>query len=330
MKSKLAFLIFLIFIFSQISLAHAFSLFFTQNQSPLIQIYGLPSGGSASLLPPGKGDLRLTLDYASNYVVDTNNRETLILDGESARFTMGGKYGLPEGLEVGLEIPMIFWGGGFLDDFIISYHSTFGFPQGGRDQAPRHRLLIYYQKDGQELLKKQGASSGIGDIKLSGGWQIYEWKEKAALSLNTCLKLPTGNSADLHGSGSVDFSVWINGRRDFWSAYGKVSLLGAGGVMFLSSGNVLPEQQEHFVWFGSAGIGWQPWPRLSFKIQINGHSSFYKESDLRELNAVSAQIVLGGTIALSKQAFLDMGIVEDLVVKTSPDVVFHLSGRYIF
>jgi len=330
MKSKLLFLIFLIFIFSQISLADAFSPFFTQNQSPLIQIYGLPSWGSASLLPPGKVDLRLTLDYASNYVADTNNRETLILDGESARFTTGGKYGLPEGLEVGWEIPMIFWGGGFLDEFIISYHSAFGFPQGGRDQAPRHRLLIHYQKDGQELIKKQDASSGIGDIKLYGGWQIYEQKEKAALSLNTCLKLPTGNSDDLHGSGSVDFSVWINGRRDFWSAYGKVSLLASWGVMFLSSGNVLPEQQEHFVWFGSAGIGWQPWHRLSFKIQINGHSSFYKESDLRELNAPAAQIVLGGTVFLSERIALDLGIVEDLIIKTAPDVVFHLSCRYSF
>lgn len=330
MRNKLLFSLIFILPLYQNAVAYEPAPFFTQNQSPLIQIYGLPSLGSASLLPPGKGNLRLTLDYASNYVMDANNREALILDGESARFTLGGKYGFPEGLEVGLEIPMIFWGGGFLDDFIIGYHSTFGFPQGGRDQAPRHRLLIQYQKDGQELLKKQGASSGIGDIKLYGGWQIYEQKEKAALSLNTCLKLPIGNSDDLHGSGSVDFSVWINGRRDFWSAYGKVSLLAAWGGMFLSSGNILPEQQEHFVWFGSAGIDWQPWPPLSFKIQINGHSSFYKESDLRELNAVSAQIILGGTIALSKQVLLDIGIVEDLVVKTSPDVVFHLSGRYIF
>ncbi|MGB9700211.1 MAG: DUF3187 family protein [Thermodesulfobacteriota bacterium] len=329
-KSKSLFLIFLIFILSQISLAHALCPFFTQNQSPLIQIYGLPSLGSASLLPHKKGDLRLTLDYASNYVADANNRETLLLDGESARFTIGGKYGLQKAIEVGLEIPLISWGGGFLDDFIINYHSSFGFPQGGRDQASRNRLLIRYEKDGQELLKMPGASSGIGDIKIYGAWQIYEQKEKTALSLNACLKLPTGNSEELLGSGSLDFSLWINGQQDFFPLYGKISFLGALGIMFMTSGNVLPDQQEHFIWFGSAGIGWRPWRPISFKVQINGHSSFYKGSDLRELNAVSAQIVLGGTIFLSERFSLDLGVGEDLIVKTSPDVVFHLSGRYTF
>lgn len=305
------------------------ALFFTQNQSPLVQVYGLPSLGSALLLPPGKGDLRLTLEYASNYVADANNREILILDGESARFTIGANYGLHERLQVGFEIPLVYWGGGFLDDFIINYHSSFGFPQGGRDQAPRNRLLIRYEKEGQELLKKEGASSGIGDVKIYGAWQMYAEK-KRALSLHTGLKLPTGNSANLHGSGSLDFSLWINGRQDFSAAYGKLFLLGALGGMYLTTGNILPSQQHHFVWLASGGIDWRPWRLLSFKLQINGHSAFYKASDLRELKAASAQIVLGGTIFFNERISLDLGVVEDLIVKTAPDVVFHLSWRYIF
>lgn len=330
MHSKLLFSLIFILPLYQNAAAYEPAPFFTQNQSPLIQIYGLPSLGSASLLSPGKGNLRLTLEYASNYVVDTNNREILILDGESARFTLGGNYGLREGLEVGWEIPFIFWGGGLLDNFIINYHSAFGFPQGGRDQAPRNRLLFRYVKDSQEGLKMEGARSGIGDIKIYGAWPLYERKEKTALSLHTCLKLPTGNSDDLHGSGSLDFSIWINGRREFSAAYGKVFLLGALGLMFLTPGNVLPDQQQHFVWFGSGGIDWRPWRPLSFKVQINAHSSFYKDSDLRELNAASAQIALGGTIFLREQISLDLGVGEDLIVKTSPDVVFYLSARYGF
>ncbi len=329
-SSKLLLSLIFIFFLCQNTVAYDSFPFFTQNQSPLIQIYGLPSLGSASLLPPGKSQLRLTLDYASNYVADANNRETLILDGESARFTIGLNYGLRERLEVGFEIPFIIWGGGFLDDFIINYHSSFGFPQGGRDQAPRNRLLFRYEKDGQELLKKEAASYGIGDVKLCGAWQIYEEKQKTALSLHTCLKLPTGNSDNLQGSGSTDFSLWINGRKDYSTPYGGFSFFGALGVMFLSTGKVLPDQQRHFVYLGNVGIGWLPWRRISFKVQINGHSSFYKESDLRELNAASAQIVLGGTVFLSEGFSIDLGVVEDLIVKTSPDVVFHLSCRYIF
>lgn len=319
-----------IFSFYQNALAYEISPFFTQNQNPLIQIYGLPSLSSASLLAPGKIEFRLTLDYASNYVADANNRETLILDGESARLTMGGRWGFKDRIELGWEIPFLFFGGGFLDNFIIDYHSTFGFPQGGRDQAARNRLIMRYEKDGQELLKKEGASYGIGDVKLYGAWQIYERKHKTALSLHTCLKLPTGNSDHLQGSGSLDFSLWINGRQNYSPVYGEVSLLGALGVIYLTLGNILPSQQQHFIYFASAGIDWRPWRLLSIKLQINGHSSFYKESDLRELNAPSAQIVLGGTIFLSEHFSIDLGVVEDLIVKTSPDVVFHLSGRYLF
>ncbi len=329
-KSKLSYFLISIFGILQISLAYGASTFSTPNQSPVIQIYGLPSLGSAALLPPRKAALHLRLDYASNYLFDANDREKIIFDGESARLTIGGYYGLRQGLEVGAEIPFLFWGGGFLDNFIINYHSTFGFPQGGRDQASSNRLLILYEKDGQERLKMEEPSSGIGDIKLYGAWQIFAAQEKKGLSLHACLKLPTGNSTYLQGSGSVDFSLWINGHQDFFPAYGSISLLGAIGVMFLTSGKVLPEQQLHSVWFGSAGVGWRPWRPLSFKMQINAHSAFYKDSDLRELNAASVQIALGGTIWFSERLSLDLGLVEDLIVKTSPDVVFHLSARYNF
>jgi len=54
--------------------------------------------------------------------------------------------GLGRGLEIGAEIPCVVVGGGFLDDFIVKYHDAFGFPQGGRDDAPRNRLLYLYQK----------------------------------------------------------------------------------------------------------------------------------------------------------------------------------------
>lgn len=148
--------------------------------------------------------------------------------------------------------------------------------------------------------------------------------------MGTSLKLPSGDSDYLHGSGSTDFSVWINAQREKNMPYGKLAFLGALGFMVLTPGNILPDQQRHFVGFGSAAIAWSPWPILTWQVQLNGHTSFYKESNLREINAPSAQIILGGTINLRRQFTLDLGLAEDLIVKTSPDVVFHLSGRYSF
>ena len=63
----------------------------------------------------------------------------------------------------------------------------------------------------------------------------------------------------------------------------------------------------------------------ALKIQANAHTSFYQGSDFRQLDAASVQLTMGGTVALSKTMALDIGVTEDVVVNTSPDVVFHLS-----
>jgi len=213
--------------------------FYTQNQSPLVQIFGLPSIGNPVVLPPKKADVRMILDYASNYAEDSNPRENILLDGESARITLDARFGIARGFEAGVAIPYLIEGGGFLDSFIIDYHNTFGFPQGGRNQAPRNRLLYQYQKDGQEFLKINQSSQGIGDLQFMGGFQLYEspTKPSRAIALRTSLKLPTGDSNQLHGSGSTDLALWITAGDDYEVAIGHFALFGAAGVMGMTKGN---------------------------------------------------------------------------------------------
>jgi hypothetical protein len=231
-----------------------------------------------------------------------------------------------------VEIPFLVLGGGFLDSFIEGYHSTFGFPQGGRDQAPRNRLLYQYRRDGQELLKVDRASYGLGDIRFNGAWQWYPRTEgqSRALALRASLKLPTGDAAQLHGSGSTDFALWITAKDDYRLGLGQFTLWGAAGFMAMTEGQVLRDQQRKGVWFGGVGAGWSPLRWLAFKIQTNAHTPFYRESDLRQLNAASAQLTIGGTLALTKRMTLDLGITEDIIVSTAPDVVFHLNLRLKF
>jgi hypothetical protein len=303
--------------------------FYTQNQSPLVQIFGLPSIGNYTVLPPKKADVRLILDYASNYVDDSNPRESILLDGESARITLDARFGIDRRFEAGVAIPYLIESGGFLDSFIIDYHNTFGFPQGGRDQAPRNGLLYRYQKDGQQLLKINQSSQGIGDIQFMGGFQLYESpiKPSPAVALRASLKLPTGDSGQLHGSGSTDLALWITAGDDYEVAIGHFTVFGAAGIMGMTNGNVLPAQQRNAVGFGSLGAGWSPLRWLAFKVQANGHTSFYKDSALRELNANSVQLTIGGTLAFTERISLDLGVTEDVIVKTAPDVVFHLALR---
>jgi hypothetical protein len=39
---------------------------------------------------------------------------------------------------------------------------------------------------------------------------------------------------------------------------------------------------------------------------------------------------MGGTLHFSERTALDLGVAEDLIIKTSPDVVFHFSLRHRF
>jgi hypothetical protein len=306
--------------------------FSTQNRSPLVQIFGLPSIGDPFLLRPREAEARMVVDYASNYVEDSNPRESIILDGESARITLDARYGMAERFEVGIALPYVVVGGGFLDSFIVGYHNAFGFPQGGRDQAPRNRLLYQYQSDHRVALQIDRCSQGIGDVQLLGGFQLHEsaGDPSRAIALRAALKAPTGDSGELHGSGSTDLSLWISAGDAYGTAIGRFTLFGAAGIMAMTRGNVLPDQQRHWVGFGSLGGGWSPLRWIAFKVQANGNTPFYTGSELRELAAASVQLTIGGTLAFPRRIMLDVGVTEDLIVKTSPDVVFHLALRARF
>jgi len=301
------------------------------NQSPLVSIYGLPGAGNFLLLAPGRTEVGMNVALSSNYAVDKNLREQITIDGETTRFTFAARHGLLPRLEVGVAIPYIIHGGGFLDGFIESFHSAFGFSQGGRDQTPRNHFLYRYRRDGIDKVRVDSSGFGIGDIRLTTAFQLYQQIENhRGISLNLGIKLPTGNSEQLRGSGSTDLSVWITGGADLGHAAGRWQSYGSAGMLFMTEGDVLPDQQRKSVGFGSLGLGWLPLPWLVLKVQADAHTSFFRGSEFKEIAADAVQFTAGGTIALSEGATLDMGISEDLTVRASPDIAFYLTLRTRF
>jgi hypothetical protein len=333
-RMVLLYVVHLVLLLCSPSAAHSFDIlpFHTHNQSPIVQIFGLPAIGDSRILPAGGRELTLVLDVANNYVDDSARNERIVLDGETYRLDLAGRIGIGNGLELGFDIPYIFQSGGVLDGFIESYHSIFGFPQGGRDQAPKGRLLFNYQRNGATLFRVDQCNSGIGDLRLTTGFQLYrdETESPQALALRASLKLPTGDSGNLHGSGSTDLAVWLTGSQGWKTTTGLWEIFGGGGVLGMTKGNVLPDQQQSAVAFGSLGTGWHPLTWLTLKVQFDGNTAFYKDSDLIELSSGSVQIVMGGTLHFSDRTALDIGVSEDLVVKTAPDVVFHFALRHRF
>lgn len=298
--------------------------FFTFNQSPIVQIHGLPAIESAGVLAEGRSRYRLVNDLASNFTTKQKNNESVIFDGETGRTTFTYAQGLGQGFEWGIQIPYVNHDPGSFDSFIEDWHDFFGLPQGGRDSAEHDRLLYQYQDNGVTKLQLDKRTAGIGDVRLTGAWQWPDVDKATRLAVRAALSLPTGDSDDLRGSGSLDAALWATAdRKDNWFGFPS-GVYGGGGVLLMGDGDVLPDQQRRMALFGSVGAGARVLPWMTLKLQADFHSSLYKNSKLDQINATAVQFIMGGDLQLSKNVQLDLAVKEDPTVKASPDVVFHV------
>jgi hypothetical protein len=305
--------------------------FQTRNRNPLIQIFGLPAIGDARVLPPGKYGAGFYFDLANSYTASVTATESLLLDCESYHFNLILKGGLPEGFEAGMEVPWLAYGGGTTDGFIEDWHRFFGLPDGGRNLAPNNRLRYRYARNGVQQINITDHHSGIGDLMFTAGWQFYgDTKSPQAASLRAAVKVPTGDSSVLAGSGSTDLSLWLIGRSDHTLPMGHATLYGAAGGMYLSQGDLLPDLQSHWAAFGTIGAGWSPWEVISFMVQIDASTPFYHGSSLSTLSGNSLGLLIGGSLALGSRTTLELGVAEDLAVSTWPDVTFHVGLTHRF
>lgn len=301
--------------------------FRTSNQSPLVQIFGFPAESDATITPVGHVTFNLTQDVASNYTFADTAREHILLDGESYRWTLAARYGITPDFEAGVDIPYVLYGGGFLDSFVIEWHKFFGLPQGGRDTAPKNRQRFAYVKDDVLKLRMDRAGSGLGDISLNGGMKLIDVRDEKShdsLALRASLKLPTGDSDSLRGSGSTDFALSLCGSMNNFTEWGSLGVFGSLGGMAMTDGDVLRDQQNNLAGFGTLGLGWGPTEWISFKFQLNWNTPLYRGSSLDELSKPAMMLVSGGALKLPGDYRLDIGVSEDIAVATAPDVAFHL------
>jgi hypothetical protein len=268
-------------------------------------------------------------DWASNFGIDTEGNESITLDGETYRVSLALRYGFGSRFEAGLLIPFVGHTGGALDSSVARFHQAFGLPDGGREDVPRNRLLYEYQRDGREEFRIDNSGAGFGDLRLQAGVRLYDDGTAAPLlvALRTELKLPTGDSGSLRGSGSVDYSLYLAVSDSVQLGdWGQLTVFGAGGGMVMSKGEVLPDQQRSVAGFGMLGFGWSPMDWLALKAQVACNSPLYQGSSLPELGGdVTMVVTAGATFWLTPATSIDLGISEDPMVATASDVAYHLA-----
>lgn len=312
----------------QIAFADLVSPLSISNYNPLVAIHGLPYIGDAEVSDNGSIDTRLMFDISSHYAVDENNSETVLLDGETDRTTFIYRQGLSHGMQMSIVIPYIVHNSGGLDSFINNWHDTFGMPQGGRNQTENNQFRYFYLRDGQVRFDLQNPSGGIGDVRVQAAWQVKRSTDEAS-ALEVSVKLPTGESNKLHGSGAADVAMWYKNEAQqvFFGLRGGSFY--SVGALYLGKGDVLSDMERQFVGFGGLGAGVYLTDNVLFISQLDINTPFYS-SDLVELGSYAVQLTLGGSIVLSKRGRINLGVGEDLVIDASPDVTFHVDAEWRF
>ena len=309
-------------------------LFSDHDSSPLTGIFGLPDAlESGELLAKGRSSFEFNLQTASHSVGEEAGLETLIVDGETSRIDLLWKRGIGDRLELGVEIPWLTHQAGGLDSVIDEWHSIFGLPEGERPERPRDLLeFVYADADGVGL-NRTARSNGIGDLRVTLGYRLsstpIDSKGGARhTALRFGLKLPTGDDANLHGSGGTDVSVGIAGdylglgRHGSWSAYYRLH------GTYLGEPRFLRRRHESIVAQAVGGISWRPHDVVSLTAQLALRSGLY-DSDIEMLGGPAMSLTFGALFRVGERVELSLAVGEDVIVESTPDVTFQLGVRLL-
>lgn len=313
------------------ALARDDGLFRTTNENPFVQIYSLPWPAEQPAPPPAGWSWAFGLDLASNSIEEERGAgERLVLDGETYRALLSLGYGVSRRLTARVNMPLVAHSGGFMDSPIQEWHSLLGLSNRRRTTFAANSLDYSYEVGGLQRFTLRHRERGIGDVRLETDWQLRDPAgAKPSLVLRSGVKLPTGSSDKLHGSGSTDVSLQLLSTDRDTLANWDVKLAWMIGALWLGNGEILDDLRRDVVAIGSIGISRPVWRKLTARLQLDGHSPFY-DSVLRPLGSSGVQLVFGGSIELARAGRIDIAMIENLFTDTTPDVVLHLGWRGAF
>ncbi len=286
------------------------------NQGSLARNAALPALGSPQVLAAGRQAWYGAVDLSSEYYLDGNARESILEDGETARFALTWAHGFGNGYEASIQLPLLNQGGGFMDHSIEQWHKLFGLPNGGRELAPRNQYEFRYVRDGVTVMDVHESGTRLGDVQLAGGWQ---WMP--GMALRAMLKLPTGDADQLAG-GNAGGALWLDYALPF-AAQSTLSGYLSGGASASGSSGPLSTLQNRALGFGGAGLGWQVFNSVQLVGQVYFHSPLYKDTDISGLKKAGGQLLLGLNWRWSQDTLFKLAFQEDVLTSSSPDFSLH-------
>ncbi len=289
-----------------------------RNQQPLAIFVGIPELKSAKKLEDDAQIIGFNSSLNNQFIDNTDKADPLFFDVESY---VGDFFWRRSMLNWEWEIvfPYLSYQKGFMDSFVIHWHDAFDLPNGNRKKFPEDQIQLSYS--GPDSLLLTEPAQGVGDIRLTLGKQ---WQETDAYqhALHITLKLPTGDSDQLLGSGGTDIGVFSTHawqQRD-WQEELQFGLLGS------NTPDILPTQRRKLAGFLSAALNYSLSYRWSAILQYDAHTALYKDSGKAPLG--DGQILSIGSRWQSAGWSWHLALLEDIRVDSAPDVGFQLGLEF--
>lgn len=257
-------------------------------------------------------------------VANTNNMnrragERLLVDTESTELRWLWSDGFDSDWRVRVSLPVVHYGGGFLDPVIDKFHKMLGLSQGSRPNRPDGAFAIEYSAAGKSITVDSNYT-GIGDLSVELGRNLLD-QRTIAVSAWGGLELPTGRATRLTGDGAVDAGAWLSGE---WQPRLHWSISGSVGVTWQGAGNLLADRRAGSAEFENVTVRWDATDRWSLQAQLDMHDSYLRSTHIPLLGSATV-LTFGGGYRTRSRWRLGFAVSEDVVANASPDVVFQFT-----
>lgn len=294
------------------------------DRGPLNGLLGMPDGW----VRPGGPAAELGWQAANNAMGQQSGGEALLLDGETHTVTLRWQRQFGGRLSLGLALPWMAHGGGFLDGAIDDWHDALGLSDGIRPDLPGNDLRYEYARDGRPAFAVDDATSGLGDLRTAAALRLVSPGDgRLTVDVTADLKWPTGEARRLTGSGGTDLALGLRlalppdaaaagAGRFGWSA--QAGLMWPG-----DADDPLPPPAGQ-VWYYDAALAWAVAAPLDLIVQAQGHSGAW-QSGLKMLGQEALQLGVGALWRVGGRYSLRLGVFEDIRTDTTPDFALELA-----
>jgi hypothetical protein len=234
------------------------------------------------------------------------DHDSATVDAEVARAAIEIRDGVTDYVDAGIEIPLVYRGGGVLDGVANFMHDAFSFPDGGRSAAPDDRYLIAVEKK-SGALSEPDEDWGLGDVIVSSKANLADGSDGSGFGIAILgeTRIPTAND-DLGADG---FDVGVTGAISTRPIDGFVVYGGLGGTWFPDDRHQ-GLRYEPLRGYGFLAVEWEALEWASLLLQGDVASPLLDGPD--SIDGWQSYVHMGAAIDVTEELRLELAFVENL------------------